>query len=94
VSSRGLLSRVKLEAYKVVSSVDLKKHVLLVEKHMSKNTTLQEKALIKKLTELGRKSPEIAKVLKMKVRTVRKYVQLVKKGLTCLLPRVVPKWES
>ena len=48
---------------------------------MKKKTTLEQKSLIKEQLSLGRKSPEIAKLLDMKVRTVRKYVQLIKKGL-------------
>ena len=60
---------------------------------MSKRITLEQKALIKKHTELGQKSPEIAKHLGIKVRTARKYVQLIKKRLVCLRPWVVEKRE-
>jgi len=60
---------------------------------MKNQTSLEQKFLIKKQMELGKKSPCIAKFLGIKVRTVRKYVQLIKKGLAYLHQWDVPKKE-
>ena len=47
---------------------------------MAKSITKEEKEYIREYVESGKNSPEIASLLGLKLRTVRKYVQKVKKG--------------
>jgi len=54
-------------------------------------TSLEQKKQIKELSDLGKKCPEIANELGMKVRTVRKWVFRIKKGVHCIPQWVVQK---
>lgn len=50
---------------------------------MSNRLKIDQQEYIKKHTELGQKSPEIAKALNISVWTVRKYRRRIKKGAVC-----------
>jgi len=50
-------------------------------------TSLEQKKQIKELLDLGKKCPAIATELGLKVRTVRKWVSRLKKGV-----RYIPQW--
>ena len=51
-------------------------------------TSLEQKKQIKALSDLGKKCPTIAKELGIKVRTVRKWVSRLKKGV-----HYIPLWD-
>lgn len=52
-------------------------------------TSLEQKKAIKTLSDLGKKCPAIAKELGIKVRTVRKWVSRLKKGV-----HYIPQWDA
>lgn len=51
-------------------------------------TSLEQKKAIKALSDLGKNCPRIAKELGIKVRTVRKWVSRLKKGV-----HYIPLWD-
>lgn len=56
---------------------------------MNNRLDLTQQSYIKEHTELGQKSPEIARALNISVWTVRKYVRRIKKGNVCHQSEVV-----